>query len=204
MGLAEMTRGDGADPIVTSVVAGNPMLHSAIAGILAFWREAGLQRWFEKDDEFDHAFRKRFLPLHLAAAARQCDAWAETADGTLALLILLDQFPRNAFRGTAHMFATDGLALMFARRGLAACQDTSLMDDCRLCFYLPFTHSEDPADQDLAVRLRRALGPRLERRAAEHRDIIRRFGRFPHRNALLGRATTQEEADFLVSGGFAG
>ena len=144
------------------------------------------------------------MGLHLAAAARQCDAWAETSDGTLALLILLDQFPRNAFRGTAHMFATDGLALMFARRGLAAGHDAALMDDCRLCFYLPFTHSENLADQELSVTQRRALGPRLERRATEHRDIIRRFGRFPHRNALLGRETTREEAEYLLAGGFTG
>lgn len=189
---------------MTSVQADIPIQGSAIADILEFWRQAGLQQWFAKDEAFDRACRERFANLHLAAAGRQCDAWAETADGTLALLILLDQFPRNAFRGTAHMFATDGLALMFARRGLAACHDTTLMDDCRLCFYLPFTHSEELADQDLAVKLRRALGSRLERRAVEHREIIRRFGRFPHRNALLGRETTPEEAEFLASGGFAG
>ena len=189
---------------MTSILANIPIRDSAIADILAFWRQAGLQQWFAKDEAFDRAFRKRFAEFHLTAAARHYDMWADTADGTLALLILLDQYPRNAFRGTAHMFATDGLALMFARRGLAAGHDTATMDDCRVCFHLPLTHAEELADQDMAVTLRRALGPRLERRAAEHRDIIRRFGRFPHRNALLGRETTQEEAEFLASGGFAG
>lgn len=185
-------------------VADSLASQSAITDIIGFWREAGLEQWFAKDEAFDRAFSKRFLDLHLSAATRAYDAWAETAEGTLALLILLDQFPRNAFRGTAHMFATDGLALMFARRGLTACHDTTATDDCRLCFYLPFTHSESLADQELALTLRRALGPRLERRAAEHRDIIRRFGRFPHRNALLGRETTREEAVYLLAGGFTG
>jgi uncharacterized protein (DUF924 family) len=194
----------GSQERVTPDAASGSARDGTVDDILHFWRSAGLQSWFAKDDAFDSVFRDRFLGLYFEAAARHCDAWAATADGTLALLILLDQFPRNAFRGTAHMFATDGLALMFARGGLAAGHDTRLGDDCRVCFYLPFTHSENLADQDLAVTLRRALCPRLERRAAEHRDIIYRFGRFPHRNALLGRETTPEEADFLASGGFAG
>lgn len=172
--------------------------------VVAFWREAGLERWFAKDAAFDAMFRRRFLRLHYAAARRELDDGAETPDGALALLILLDQFPRNAFRGTAHMYATDDLALAFARRFLAAKVEAAFPPELQLFFFLPFTHSERLADQEISVARRSALGPALERRAREHLEIIRRFGRFPHRNALLGRETTPEEATYLARGGFAG
>ncbi|WP_171034194.1 DUF924 family protein [Lichenicoccus roseus] len=172
--------------------------------LIAFWAEAGLDGWFAKDPVFDDSFRNDFLPLHQAAARRDLDGWAGTARGALALLILLDQFPRNVFRDTAHMLATDALALRLAHGFLRLGFDQRLPPDLRLFFYLPFTHSEDLVDQELSLRLRRKLGPALERHAAVHVDIIRRFGRFPHRNALLGRETTADEASFLSAGGFSG
>ena len=174
------------------------------AEVVAFWREAGLSRWFAKDAAFDALFRERFLAEHMAAAVRARDGWAEEASGALALMILLDQFPRNAFRGTAHAYATDSLALMFARRFLAAGFDAAFEPDLRLFFYLPFTHSETLADQELSVALRSPLGPGLERAARLHLALIVRFGRFPHRNASLGRTSTQEELDYLAHGGFVG
>ena len=172
--------------------------------LIAFWSAVGLEGWFAKDPGFDARFRDGFLPLHQAAARRDLDHWADTPRGALALLILLDQFPRNAFRNTAHMLATDGLALSFARDFLRRGYDLDLPPELRLFFYLPFTHSEDPADQAVSLARRRVLGPKLERHAAAHVDIIQRFGRFPHRNALLGRETTPAEAAFLAHGGFSG
>jgi uncharacterized protein (DUF924 family) len=174
------------------------------AAVVAFWRAAGPDAWFAKDDAFDRRFREQFLALHLAASCRHCDGWSRTADGTLALVLLLDQFPRNAFRGTRRMYATDPLARHFARRGLATGQLGSIAADLRCFLYLPFSHSEDLADQDLAVSLHQGLAPRWVKGAVGHREIIRRFGRFPHRNAILGRETTPEEAAFLRDGGFAG
>ena len=119
-------------------------------------------------------------------------------------MILLDQFPRNAFRGTAHMYATDPLARYFARRVDAAGLMTEVEPDLRLFFCLPFAHSEDIADQDLSVELNARLGAAELSHAEGHRDIIRRFGRFPHRNLLLFRETTAAEQAFLDQGGFAG
>lgn len=172
--------------------------------IVTFWREAGPQAWFRKDAAFDARFREAFLEDHFAAARRERDPWAASAEGALALLLLLDQFPRNVFRGTAHMFATDPLARHVARAAVAAGHDRRVDEPLRLFFYLPFAHSEDPADQAESLRLHHALGPEGEQHAIGHADIVRRFGRFPHRNPLLGRETTAEEADFLAAGGFAG
>jgi len=169
---------------------------------VGFWREAGPARWFAKDNAFDAQFRHRFENAHHAAARRELDGWADTATGSLALLILLDQFPRNSYRGSAHMYATDGLARHFARRALDAGHDAEVEAALRSFCYLPFMHSEDPADQDLSLRLQLQLEPNDF--AVHHRDIIRRFGRFPHRNHLLGRDSTAEEAAFLAGGGFSG
>jgi uncharacterized protein (DUF924 family) len=190
----------------TIAIAEGPIPRAARrqAAVVEFWREAGLACWFDKDPVFDTTFRRRFLRLHYAAARRELDAWAETPMGALALLILLDQFPRNAFRGTAHMFATDALALALAKRFLAARFEAGFPPELQLFFFLPFTHSERLEDQEVSVARRSALGPHLERKAREHREIIRRFGRFPHRNAMLGRETTPEEAAYLAGGGFAG
>ncbi len=172
--------------------------------VIDFWRDAGAERWFRKDAAFDALFRERFLSLHFAAARRELDGWAESAPGSLALAILLDQFPRNSFRGTAHMYATDPLARHFARLAQARGHGTATEPELRLFLHLPFCHSEDLTDQDLSVALSTPLGGDAAKHAEGHRDVIRRFGRFPHRNALLGRETTPEEAAFLAEGGFAG
>ena len=173
--------------------------------IVSFWRAAGPEKWFAKDDDFDLTIRSRFLPAHEAAARGELAAFGESAEGALALVILLDQFPRNIFRGSAHAFATDPLARAVARQALAngfAQATDALM---RPIFYLPFMHSELLADQEESLRLHQAFGdPDLVGYAAEHRDIIKRFGRFPHRNRALGRDSTPAELEFLQGGGFAG
>jgi uncharacterized protein (DUF924 family) len=180
------------------------LLTATPADVLAFWREAGPQRWFKKDEGFDARFRARFLAAHEAAAAGACDGWATSADGLLALLILLDQFPRNAFRGQPRMFATDGKARAIAAAALEAGLDQQVPAELRNFVYLPFAHSEALADQDRAVALARTLGDDALHWAVVHRDIIERFGRFPHRNEVLGRATTPQERQFLDEGGFTG
>lgn len=172
--------------------------------VLDFWREAGPQRWFRKDDAFDARFRERFLSTHEAAAAGALEAWASTADGALAMVILLDQFPRNAFRGTPRMYATDAKAREIARRAVDAGFDRQVDPELRPFFYLPFMHSEQLEDLDRCVELNRALGEDNHRYAVHHRAIIERFGRFPHRNAVLGRPSTPQEEAFLAEGGFGG
>ncbi|RWE29972.1 MAG: DUF924 family protein [Mesorhizobium sp.] len=179
-------------------------LDSRALSVTKFWRDAGEDAWFEKNDAFDADFRSRFLDLHYAAARRECDDWSGHAEGSLALMILLDQFPRNCFRGTGHMFATDPLAKHFARKAVAAGHDVALEPEVRVFLYLPFEHSEDLADQDRSVELHTARAEFNLKYALEHRDIIQRFGRFPHRNRMLGRETTAEEKAFLDDGGFSG
>ena len=174
------------------------------ADIIAFWRAAGPDRWFEKDAAFDEEIRRRFLATYEAAAAGQFNAWEQSAEGALALLIVLDQFPRNMFRADARTFAADRQAREIASRAILNGYD-GVFPDLRGFFYLPFEHSEDLADQERGVALFKAVGDAEGLKWAElHADIIRRFGRFPHRNAVLGRATTAEEQAFLDGGGFAG
>lgn len=172
--------------------------------VLDFWREAGPARWFRKDDAFDEAFRRRFLGQHEAAARGELDGWAGDAQGALALILLLDQFPRNAFRGTPRMFATDAKARAVARAAVETGFDQAVEPLLRGFLYLPFMHSEELADHELSVALNRPLGGESQRFAEHHRGIIARFGRFPHRNAVLGRSTTPEEQAFLDEGGFGG
>jgi len=172
--------------------------------VVDFWCEAGEDAWFRKDDRFDAAFRARFLEAHEAAARGELDGWAETPDGALALILLLDQLPRNAFRATPRMFATDANAVKIAEAAIAAGHDMALNEDIRVFVYLPFEHAEDLALQERAVGLCTPLREDYLRFAILHRDIIARFGRFPHRNEILGRISTPEELDFLSSGGFAG
>jgi uncharacterized protein (DUF924 family) len=172
--------------------------------VLTFWKEAGPSRWFRKDAAFDSEFRGRFMAAHEAATRGELDDWARDASGALALLLLLDQFPRNCFRGDARAFASDAKARGIARAALQAGFDTQVTPELRNFFYLPFMHSEELADQDLAVDLTRKLGDEPLRYAIMHRDIIEKFGRFPHRNAVLGRKTTPDEQRFLDDGGFAG
>jgi uncharacterized protein (DUF924 family) len=140
----------------------------------------------------------------MAAARRDLDDWNQSPTGALALLILLDQFPRNAFRGTAHMYATDPLALHYARSATAQGHPDHVDQHLRIFFYLPFEHSENLADQDLSVALHASLAGEDRSYAERHRDIIRRFGRFPHRNTMLMRETTADEQAYLDNGGFAG
>jgi len=175
------------------------------AAVLRFWREAGPARWFRKDEAFDAQFRERFLALHERAAAGELHHWpAAGSEAALALLILLDQFPRNAFRGSPRMYATDAPARDVARAARRAGLDLQVPPDLRNFMYLPLMHSEDLADQELSVAATAPLGGESHRFALHHRELIRRFGRFPHRNALLGRAGTQAELEFLAGGGFSG
>ncbi|WP_116610435.1 DUF924 family protein [Paraburkholderia unamae] len=171
--------------------------------VVAFWAVSSAHR-IDQDAGFDRAFRERFLNLHMETAARKRDNWMAAPDGALALLILTDQFPRNAFRGAGHMYATDSLARFFPRQALDAGYMERVDPKMRLFFCLPFAHSEDLADQDVSVSLNGRLGQLWLDHAQNHRDIIRHFGRFSHRNPMLGRATTPQEEGFLEAGGFQG
>jgi uncharacterized protein (DUF924 family) len=175
------------------------------ADVVTFWIEVGPKAWFRRSDAFDAEIRQRFEGLHHAAARGELDGWAETPEGALALLLLLDQFPRNLFRGSPHAFATDPLARKVAREAVDQGFDAKVDPALRQFFYLPFEHSERLDDQDHGVSLCTASGDAdLVKWASLHRDIIARFGRFPHRNASLGRTTTEAEQAFLDEGGFAG
>ena len=178
-----------------------PLQHA----VVAFWRDAGYDKWFKRDDRFDDEFRARFLEAHHAAARRELEDWMDSAEGALALIVLLDQFPRNCFRDSAHSYATDGLAHHYATRAIAAGLDKQVDPTMRFFFYMPFEHSEAHEDQRRSLELFTALGEQNYLKYAQlHADIIDRFGRFPHRNATLGRASTQQELDYLASGGFNG
>lgn len=177
--------------------------------ILGFWTQAGPKQWFSKNRAFDEAIRLKYEPTHHAAARGDYDSWSETADGALALILVLDQFPRNLYRRSGHGFATDGKARAVARAAIAAGHDTAVAPELRYFFYLPFEHSESLADQELCIELCAGLQADTGdeepiKWAIIHRDIIARFGRFPHRNAALGRETTPAEQAFLDEGGFAG
>jgi len=172
--------------------------------IIAFWSEAGPSRWFAKDDAFDRRFRETFMDAHDAACRGELDHWQRSPGGALALILLLDQFPRNSFRGTPRMYASDRRALAAAEAAIAAGRDRHVDADLRLFFYLPFAHSESLADQERSVALCRELGGENLAHAEGHREIVRRFGRFPHRNVILGRETTRQEQQFLDEGGYAG
>lgn len=174
------------------------------AEVVEFWRQAGASMWFAKDADFDRRFHENFLEAHEAAARGDLDNWMTTPEGALALLVLLDQFPRNAFRGTPRMYATDAAARRIAAAAVDAGHDRQMPRDLRTFFYLPFAHSEDLADQDRSVALCGPLGPPDSAHSERHRDIVKRFGRFPHRNPILGRNMTVEEQEFLDQGGYAG
>jgi uncharacterized protein (DUF924 family) len=170
--------------------------------LLGFWRDAGANKWFNGGAGFDAECRTRFLEQHHAAARRELAHWMRDAEGALALALLLDQIPRNVFRGSAHAFATDGLALEYARGAIDAGFDQRIHAPMRLFLYMPFEHSEAMADQERAVRLIEAMADAgYADYARRHRDVIARFGRFPHRNAALGRASTPEEQAWLEAGG---
>lgn len=175
------------------------------ADIVAFWRQAGPERWFAKDDAFDAEIRQRFLATHEAAATGELASWEETPEGAYALLILLDQFPRNLFRGSDRAFATDAMAVAVAERAIARGFDRAYEPPESRFFYMPFMHSEELAHQERCIALCAGRDDAEGVRYAEiHRDIIRDFGRFPHRNPVLGRDTSPAEQAFLDEGGFSG
>jgi len=181
------------------------MTQITAADVLAFWLAAGPDRWFDKEEAFDREVRQKFESLYEEAAAGLLDSWEASPEGALAFTIVLDQFPRNMFRGSARAFATDPLARAVADRAIARGFDQLVAVPMRPFFYLPFEHSEDLADQTRSIALSRRTGDAERVKWAEmHADIIRCFGRFPHRNAALGRSTTPAEQAFLDSGGFQG
>ena len=173
------------------------------ADVLSFWRDAGPDRWYRRDDIFDAEVCRRFLGLWQRAAAGELSAWQASDDGALALVIVLDQFPRNLFRDNVMTYASDALARDVAQRAVESGVDKRVDPTLREFLYLPFMHSEHLSDQLRCIELLRAAGHAENLKWAEHHaDIIRRFGRFPHRNRLLGRATTPDEQAFLEEGGF--
>jgi len=175
------------------------------SAVLAFWRGAGEDKWFNKDAAFDDDVRARFLDTYEAAAAGRLTGWEHTAEGALALVIVLDQFPRNMFRDSARTYAADPLARTVAGRAIERGFDRDTPLPERQFFYLPFEHSEAMADQERSCALVAATGDAdLWKWAELHAEIIGRFGRFPHRNLLLGRASTPDEQAFLDGGGFKG
>jgi uncharacterized protein (DUF924 family) len=186
---------------------------SRIDEILSFWFEepdgtAGKSRkvWFVKNPDFDAEIRTRFLVDYEQAAAGSLDSWQNSAPGSLALILLLDQFPRNLFRGTPQAFATDGKALVVAQAAIARGFDQALPPIQRTFIYMPFMHSENLEIQHRSVELFRPLAEDPETRnsyvyAIKHLEVIQRFGRFPHRNAILDRANILEETEFLKQPG---
>lgn len=170
--------------------------------IIAFWSAVGEARWFEQDPALDSDIVRRFENTYMLARDGKLADWEKTAEGALAMLILLDQFPRNMFRGKAEAFATDALALALSKRAIARSFDLEIEPRLRCFFYLPFTHSERMADQERGVTLtaeRLGIGSKQHVYAVLHRDAIAKFGRFPGRNAALGRQSTPEELQFLGS-----
>lgn len=173
--------------------------------VLDFWFEAGAKKWFAKDDGFDAEITARFGDAHEAAKAGAYDGWAESPQGALALIILLDQFPRNMHRGSALAFAADPIARGHASRAIKAGFDMEMPANVRSWFYLPLEHSENIDDQNRCIELCERSGLEdFAKWARIHADIIARFGRFPHRNAVLGRTSSAEEQAFIDDGGFAG
>ena len=175
--------------------------------VLDFWfgTPPGPRRkaWFEKSALFDESIRTRFLPLLNQAAQGRLAAWAEEPKPALALIVVTDQFPRNLFRGSGRAFATDPMALALAKQFVERGWDTKLLPVERMFVYLPFEHSESLADQERACELMKPLGEELYGWAVKHKVIIERFGRFPHRNEILGRTSTPEEIEFLKQPGSA-
>ena len=179
----------------------------AAEAVVAFWRDAGPKRWFKKDAAFDAELRERFADLHARAATGALERWAGAAQGALARLLVLDQFARNLHRDSALAFATDGLARAAARDAVARGFDAQIEPALRPFVYMPLTHSEALADQLRGVELVRRRLPNdadTLRYAELHLAVVRRFGRFPHRNRVLGRTTTPAEQAFLDGGGFKG
>lgn len=169
--------------------------------IVAFWFSDTVRPlWFKSTPEFDNQLRDRFETLWQDAAAGKLDSWAVNAEGVMALVILLDQIPLNIYRGKAHGFSTEAKARQIARKAIDKGWDTTMPDEQKAFLYMPFMHSESLEDQDLSVLLYQAAGLEDNLKFAEHHhNIIQRFGRFPHRNAILGRKSTAAELTYLAS-----
>ncbi|MGB3147658.1 MAG: DUF924 family protein [Paracoccaceae bacterium] len=173
--------------------------------VLAFWfEEIDQSDWYVADPALDQTIRQRFLGLWETAWEGGLQDWLTTPEGTLAYLIVTDQFSRNMFRGDARSFATDEAARFAARMAIVKGFDLALEEPKRIFFYMPFEHSEDPADQHWSVMLieERIQSREFYRHALAHREVIRRFGRFPYRNQALGRQSTEAEEAFLAAGGY--
>ncbi len=177
--------------------------------VIECWLRHGPGAWFSRNEALDAEIEADYADLHFKASRCELSDWEETPEGTLALLLLLDQFPRNLFRGSAHSYATDSLARTTAHRALAKGFDKRVEPVLRPFFYLPFEHSEEMEDQRFSVSLfekhRDETGDAEPLKwAIVHLELIERFGRFPHRNAALGRQTTAEEQAYLDNDGFKG
>jgi uncharacterized protein (DUF924 family) len=173
--------------------------------VVAFWRDAGRDKWFKKDEEFDRAIVERFAALHAEVVAGGKQSWAKTPEGALALILVLDQFSRNMFRDTPKAFSQDEMASELAHEAIAAGFDKQVPDDLAFFFHMPFMHSERIAEQEQSVLFFHSLGAEGGLKYARvHEQAIRRFGRFPHRNPVLGRHMTPAEQAYLEGGGFKG
>ncbi len=174
--------------------------------ILAYWLdEVGQEGWYKASDDLDAEVRDRFMEAWELGRDGSYSLWLTYAAGTLAYVILLDQFPRNMFRGDQKSFSTDAVALAAAKMAIGRDWDTRIDPPARQFFYLPLMHSENLSDQERCVRLMKTRLPdQIDnlQHARAHREVIRRYGRFPYRNAALGRSTRKAEAEFLESGGY--
>lgn len=175
-----------------------------ITEVIAFWHdEVGPDRWYNATPDLDAMIRSRYLDLWEQARQGDCDDWAQSAVGALALCILFDQMPRNMFRGEKLAFATDAQARKVADAAIERGFDMEIVDPLRQFFYVPFMHSENLSDQERGVRLAAERMPDEQlRHAKAHRAVIARFGRFPWRNEVVGRYSSDEEAAFLWQGGY--
>jgi uncharacterized protein (DUF924 family) len=173
------------------------MSDSPASEVLRFWFDEHAKDWFVKNPDLDAEIRRRFYPLFEEVVAGKLDGWLDDPRACLARVILLDQFPRNMFRGEARAFATDARARAAARRILARGWHERMTQAEQLFAYLPFKHSESLEDQNLSCELMKGFDETQYRYALRHREIIDRFGRFPHRNAVLGRESTAAEIEFL-------
>jgi len=171
--------------------------------VLDFWfGELTPKDWFVKNEDIDRSITERFAGVHLELSRQVPAEWRATAEARLALVIVFDQFPRNIYRGSPLAFATDSLALKEAKAAHAVGADMAVNEERRTFFYMPFEHAEDPAEQARSVSLFEALGnANYLDYAYQHQDIIKRYGRFPHRNPILGRVSTPEEKAYLAEPG---
>ena len=171
---------------------------SRAADVAMFWRQSS-RFWFEKNPAFDTFFKEQFAELYGEIVDRRHENWLADPDGALALILMTDQYPRNAYRGSGRMYSSDAQAIQYARTALKAGYPAMVEARLQLFFYLPFSHSEDIADQRISVSFTARLGNPWEAQARQYMNIISRFGRFPHRNEILGRTSTKEEEAFLQS-----